>query len=87
MNKILKHLQEIPGVGKSIALDLYDLGIRAITDLKNKDPEAMYKKLCSLRGQHIYRCMLYVLRCAVYYASHQRHDSELLKWWKWKDGK
>ena len=87
MNKAFKELQEIPGVGKSIAQDLYDLGICKIADLKNKDAEGMYKQLCTIRGQHIDRCMLYVFRCAVYYASHQRHNPELLKWWNWKDKK
>lgn len=33
------------------------------------------------------RCMLYVFRCAVYYASSEQHDPELLKWWNWKDDK
>jgi hypothetical protein len=29
--------------------------------------------------------MLYTFRCAVYYASNTKHDSEKLKWWNWKD--
>ncbi|MBL7185950.1 MAG: hypothetical protein ISS70_06470 [Phycisphaerae bacterium] len=29
--------------------------------------------------------MLYVLRCAVYYASNAERDPELLKWWNFKD--
>ncbi|NIV18422.1 MAG: pathogenicity locus, partial [Woeseiaceae bacterium] len=28
---------------------------------------------------------LYVFRCAVYYASEEDHDPELLKWWNWTD--
>ena len=83
--KILQELQSIPGVGKSIANDLYGLGIRSINDLKNKNPEALYVAFCRQQGQHIDRCMLYVLRCAVYFASHKHHDPELLKWWNWKD--
>ncbi|NJM89920.1 MAG: hypothetical protein HC847_25010 [Hydrococcus sp. RU_2_2] len=38
-----------------------------------------------LRGQHIDRCVLYVFRCAVYYASNSVREPELLKWWNWKD--
>jgi len=88
MNKeILQELTQIPGVGKSIAQDLYDLGIRRIADLKKCDPEIMYVKLCKQRGVHIDRCLLYVFRCAVYYASERKHDPELLKWWNWKDKK
>ena len=80
----LKELQQIPGVGKSIAQDLYDLGIRSIADLKSKNPEKMYDQLCTLRGTHIDRCVLYVFRCAVYFASEKNHDPELLKWWNWR---
>lgn len=98
---ILKQLQVIPGVGKSISQDLYDLGVRSVADLKEKDPEEMYAELCDMRGMHIDRCMLYVFRCAVYFA--QSADSrglnrgqtrkgisghsheKLLKWWNWKD--
>ena len=81
----LKNLQIIPGVGKSIARDLYDLGIREVSDLKKKNPEKLYNELCRKRGMHIDRCMLYVLRGAVYFASTKRHNPKLLKWWNWKD--
>ena len=80
-----KELQTIPGVGKSIAVDLWDLGIRRVADLSRGNPEQLYDKLCLLRGQHIDRCMLYVLRCAVYYASTAKHDPKKLLWWNWKD--
>ena len=35
----LKSLRQIPGVGKSIAEDLWNLGFRAVEDLKDQDPE------------------------------------------------
>ncbi len=66
---------------------LLDLGYRKIHDLKGESPEKMYKTLMSLRGQHVDRCVLYVFRCAVYYASNSVHEPELLKWWNWKDSK
>jgi hypothetical protein len=31
------------------------------------------------------RCLLYVCRCAVYYASKKKHDPRKLLWWNWKD--
>jgi len=82
---ILKELQEIPAVGKSIANDLYELGIRSVKDLKGKDPERLYLKRCTQQGTQIDRCLLYTFRCAVYFASQKRHDPRLLKWWNWKD--
>ena len=84
---ILKELQQIPGVGPSIARDLLDLGIKRISDLRGRNPEQLYKKICALRGQHQDRCLLYVFRCAVYFASNRQPDLELLKWWNWKDVK
>lgn len=81
----LKSLQLIPGVGKSIAVDLYDLGYSSPSALKSEDPEAMYHKLVALRGAHQDRCLLYVFRCGVYFVSHRQHDPAKLKWWNWKD--
>jgi hypothetical protein len=87
-NKInTQELQTIPGVGTSIARDLIDLGYSHISDLKGIDPELMYQRLCTIRGQHIDRCVLYVFRCAVYFANSKNHEPELLKWWNWKDRK
>ncbi|HEX8903429.1 MAG TPA: helix-hairpin-helix domain-containing protein [Longimicrobiaceae bacterium] len=81
----LKEFRRIPGVGKSIAQDLWDLGLRRVDDLRGGDPQALYERLCELRGTHVDRCMLYVLRCAVYFASSDEHDPEKLLWWNWKD--
>jgi hypothetical protein len=88
MNKpinTIKQFQQIPCVGPSIAQDLCELGLTSIKDLQNKDPEEMYQEHCLQKGMHVDRCILYVFRCAVYYASHDLHDPELLKWWNWKD--
>ncbi len=82
---IVKELQTIPGVGKSIAEDLYTLGYVSIEDLKDREPILMYERLCIKAGKHLDRCLLYTFRCAVYYASNDTHDPEKLKWWNWKD--
>jgi hypothetical protein len=80
-----KELQQIPGVGESIARDMQSIGIQSIGDLKHKNPERLYRRLCEYKASPVDRCMLYVFRCAVYYSSHTKHDPELLKWWNWKD--
>jgi hypothetical protein len=82
---LLKDLQVIPGVGPSIARDLIDLGILHVRDLRGASPERLYEARCEQVGQRIDRCLLYVFRCAVYYATAKRHDPEMLKWWNWKD--
>jgi hypothetical protein len=81
----LKDFRRIPGVGKSIARDLWQLGLRRVDDLREADPELLYEQFCVLQGAPVDRCLLYVFREAVYFASHEQHDPELLKWWNWKD--
>jgi len=81
----LKDFKRIPGVGKSIAQDFLDLGFTAVSELKGQDPERLYDRFCRLVGCKVDRCMLYVFRCAVYFAENDSHDPELLKWWNWKD--
>lgn len=77
-------LLTIPGVGKSIAKDLEQLGFHTVESLKNADPQQMYEDLCNLNGYQD-RCVLYVFRCAVYFASEDNPNPEKLKWWNWKD--
>jgi hypothetical protein len=81
----LKDLQRIPGVGPSIARDLWNLGFRSTAELHAQDPEALYAGLCEQTGMPVDRCVLYVFRCAVYFASTAQPDPELLKWWNWTD--
>ncbi|MCO5267612.1 MAG: helix-hairpin-helix domain-containing protein [Brumimicrobium sp.] len=83
----IKALTVIPGVGKSIATDLYNIGIRHIDDLKGKDPEVLYENSNLFAGCVQDRCLLYVFRCAVYFAETpiNKQDSEKLRWWNWKD--
>jgi hypothetical protein len=85
----LKELQTIPGVGKAVAHDLYNLGYKSISELKDQDPEVIYVMHNNLRGQVQDICMLYTFRCAVYFANTQnkKQDPDKLKWWNWMDKK
>ncbi len=83
----IKELTIIPGIGKSIASDLYNIGIKHIDDLKGKDPEVLYDNSNHLVGCVQDRCLLYAFRCAVYFAEtpKNKQNNEKLKWWNWKD--
>lgn len=83
--KVLQELQSIPSIGKACSLDLWNIGIRSIPDLKGKNPAVLYHKLNVLSGVPHDICMLYTFRCAVYYATEKKHEPEKLKWWYWKD--
>ena len=79
-------LQDMPGVGPNLARHIREIGFHDPSELRGQDPERMYERSCDLHGRNLDRCVLYVYRCAVYYASNDVHDPELLKWWNWKDG-
>jgi hypothetical protein len=77
-------LQEIPGIGPSLAADLRALGIRSVAGLRGRNPQRLYDRLSRLQGPQD-PCVLYAFRCAVYYASTPKPKPALLKWWNWKD--
>ncbi len=81
----LRELRTIPGIGPSLALDLYTLGIRRVADLKAKDPEKLYRRLERLTAAKQDRCVLYTFRCAVYFAETKNPRPERLLWWNWMD--
>ncbi len=82
----IKDLKQIPGVGISIANDLWNINIKCVADLHGKDPELLFDQSNQFAGMVQDRCLLYVFRCAVYYAETPVADRELelLKWWNWK---
>ena len=81
----MESFQQIPGVGNKIAEDFWNIGLRQTEYLKGADPQYLYGKLCKYQHTKVDICMLYVLRCAIYYASEENPDPQLLKWWLWKD--
>ncbi len=81
----INDLQTIPGIGKSIARNLQNIGIYTVADLKGKDPKVLYDKSNKLAGYIQDRCLLYVFREAVYFAENKKHDPKKLKWYNWKD--
>jgi hypothetical protein len=83
--KVLKEFQLIPGIGKACSIDLWNIGLRSIDDIRGQDPSLLYQKLNILSGVQHDICMLYTLRLVVYYATEKTHDKIKLKWWYWKD--
>ncbi|HVA97376.1 MAG TPA: helix-hairpin-helix domain-containing protein [Bacteroidia bacterium] len=83
----IKELSKIPGVGKSLATDLWNIDIKSIAELKGKNPDELYDLSNKFAGSIQDRCVLYVFKCAVYYADTptDEHETEKLKWWNWKE--
>jgi hypothetical protein len=78
-------LQTIPGVGPSLARDLRALGVTSLAALRRRNPERLYADLNRIRGVRQDPCVLYVFRCAVYFARTPHPAPKLLKWWNWKN--
>ncbi len=83
--KILKEFMKIPGVGICTANDFYNIGLRSLNDLKNADADSLYLKCCDYQKCKLDRCVLYVIRCAIYFATEKNHNPDFLKWWNWKE--
>ncbi|MBS1910353.1 MAG: pathogenicity locus [Bacteroidetes bacterium] len=81
----VRELRAIPGVGSSIANDLIDIGITSLQALKGCSPDDLYDRSNRVAGVVQDRCLLYVFRCAVYFAEQSAPDPEMLKWWNWSD--
>lgn len=83
----MSDLRQIPGVGKETEQDLIAIGYSTVDSLRGADPEELYQMECARKGEKVDRCVLYVYRCAVYYASTppEQREPQLLKWWNWKD--
>ena len=45
----------------------------------------MYQQDCILHGGQLDRCVLYVYRLAVYFATTPNPEPQKLKWWYWKE--
>lgn len=83
--ELLRAFRRLPGVGKAISEDLWNLGIRSLDELKTIDPENLYEELCRLQNTRVDRCMLYVFRCIVYCLNTKNPEEEKQKWWYWKE--
>lgn len=74
----------LPGIGLRIGRYMNDLGYYRVGDLKGANAEEMYVQHNILRGFEDDRCFLYVFRMAIYFAEHDVHDPERLRWWNWR---
>ena len=62
---IKKRLQTLRNIGPAAAEELYQLGIRSPGQLLQADPEELYERLMTMRGEKIDRCVLYQFRGAI----------------------
>jgi hypothetical protein len=65
---LTRELTTIPNVGPAIARRLVRLGIESPADLRGRDPEELFERLCALDGRREDPCVLDAFTAAVAYA-------------------
>lgn len=77
----IKHLQEIPNIGKAIEKELNIIGISLPGQLIGKDPYKMYSKLCNITNKKHDPCIIDVFISAVRYME----GGPPRKWWEFTE--
>ena len=76
-------LSALRSVGPATREDLRLLGVADVPDLARRDPLALYKDLCRIKGQTVDICCLDVFCCAVAQAQNPQLPYEQCNWFWW----
>jgi pathogenicity locus Cdd1 protein len=71
-------LTTVPNVGPAIARKLERLGLTRAGDLRGRDPQELYDRLCALDGQRHDPCLLDTFAAAVAFAD----GGPARPWWE-----
>jgi hypothetical protein len=78
-----RRLQDLISVGPAIVRDFELMGIRSVAELRRRNPEKLFEKLCRVTGKAQDICCLDVFRAAVAQARDPRLPAEQCQWWYW----
>jgi len=76
----LKHLR---GIGKAMLDDFQLLGISSVAQLKAREAQELYDRMCELTGTRQDPCVLDTFRCAIEQARNPNLPEEQKDWWYW----
>lgn len=71
-------LMSIPNIGPAVARKLGRLGIAGLEDLRDRDPNELFERLCGLDGLRHDPCLLDTFVAAVSYAN----GDDARPWWE-----
>jgi Pathogenicity locus len=74
----LAALTAIPNIGPKIARKLLALDVRGLDDLRGRDPDELFERLCALDGRRHDPCLLDTFVAAVEYAD----GGPARPWWE-----
>jgi Pathogenicity locus len=75
----IAQLEDIPNIGKSIAGNFRQLGIKSPSELPGRDPYTMYEDLCRVTGKRHDPCLLDTFIAAVRFMEGEPKKP----WWKY----
>jgi nucleotidyltransferase/DNA polymerase involved in DNA repair len=78
-----RELCDLISVGPATVRALHSLGVHSVAQLARSKPDALYKKLCRLRGRHEDPCCLDTFAAAVAQARDPKVPAEKCVWWYW----
>ncbi|HYL45595.1 MAG TPA: helix-hairpin-helix domain-containing protein [Candidatus Limnocylindrales bacterium] len=78
-----RELRDLISVGPASERALHSLGVRNVAQLARSSPEALYNKLCRLRGRRVDPCCLDTFVAAVAQARDPKLPAEKCVWWYW----
>jgi hypothetical protein len=76
-------LQDLISVGPAIVRDFELMGVRTVAELRRRNPEKLYERLCRVTGKAQDICCLDVFRAAVAQARNPGLPAEQCQWWYW----
>ena len=71
-------LRDLANVGPATLGDLYQLGIRTVRQLAQRDALALYRLLCRRTGKRHDPCVIDVFMAII----HQARGGKAMPWWK-----
>jgi nucleotidyltransferase/DNA polymerase involved in DNA repair len=78
-----RELRDLVSVGPAIERAFHSLGVHSVAQLARANPEALYKRLCRMRGERIDPCCLDTFVAAVAQARDPKLPAEKCAWWYW----
>ena len=72
-------LTPIPNVGPAVARKLRALDVTSVVELRGRDPEELFERLCALEGRRHDPCLLDTFVAAVDYAN----GAPARPWWEY----
>jgi hypothetical protein len=76
-------LADLVGIGPAMLSDFRLLEVPDVGTLSRQEPQALYDRLCRLKGARQDPCVLDTFRCAVAQARDPGLPAPQRKWWWW----